>query len=69
MSSCIYKTFTPNGSHYDQNLDDALEYCKKNDGFLIVSKTKDLFPEYSVILENTYKTGRVWILAKKYRTI
>lgn len=65
MSDYIYRTFTPTGSHYDQCLEDAIEYCKKNDGFLIISLTKDLFPKYNVILEKPYETGRVWLLCQK----
>lgn len=63
----IYRTFTPNGSKYCCTKQEAIEYYNKNDGFLVISKTKDLFPQYDVILEKPYVSGRVWLVIRKFK--
>lgn len=65
MKSYFFKTFTPTGSHYDVWEEDALKYYENNDGFLILTVTKRLFPTYNVFKERPYLTGRVWLLVNQ----
>ena len=65
MNDCIYLTHTPNGSHYDITYNEALEYCKLNNGYIILSKTKNLFPKWEVVYEKTYLTGNNILITVK----
>lgn len=45
-----YLVHTDAGAHAEQHLDNAIRYYKMNDGFMITTVSKDLFPTREILL-------------------
>ena len=60
--SYLYETHFPHGKYTHQYYDDALEYAKKNNGYCIMAKSKDLFPHYKMVWSNFQPSFCYWFI-------
>ena len=63
----LYRVYTPAGSLNCFTRQSAEDYYNKNDGFLILAYTKDLFPQFHVHLERPYFSGKIWLITRKFK--
>jgi len=68
IENVFYLSHNSKGRFLDLNYEEALKRYEENDCFLMMSKTKDLFPKFKVVKETPCNSNNlIFIVRKKTR--
>lgn len=65
IEDVFYISYNDLGPHYDLNYEDALAYYNEKDCFLMLTKTKNLFPCFEVVQEKKTASEKMIFFVRK----
>lgn len=67
IDNVFYLSYNSQGRFLDLNFNEAKQRYDENNCFLMMSKTKNLFPTYKIIMERECKSNQFVFIIKKRR--
>lgn len=65
IDDVFYISYNSFGRHYDLNYEEAISYYNAHDCFLMLTKTKNLFPCFEVVHERKPSSEKLIFLVRK----